>query len=91
MLIETITFEIRNFNNGTAEQYVVTNSQVNFELISAHRFTREISFTKMFSFEFIAKANYPKFIEFGEAVAMAFVENYDVAEIDDVDEMVGTY
>ena len=91
MLIPTITFEIRNFKNGTAEEFVVENSASNFELISMHRFTRDIKFGEMFDFEFAHKYNAPKFIQFGEAVAMAWFEVKDILEIDDIDEMVGTY
>ena len=40
MLIPTIQFEIRDFKNGTAETFVVENTEANYELIAAHRFTR---------------------------------------------------
>lgn len=91
MLIEIITFEIRNFKNGTFADYVVENTPVNFELISAHKYTREISFGKMFDFEFVNNCKYPQFIELAEATAIAYFENKDIVEIDDVDEMVGIY
>lgn len=91
MLIETITFEIRDFKHGTFEEFVVENTPVNFEMISSHRCTREIMFIQLLDFDFARKERIPTFILFGEAVAVAFFENMNVSEIDDIDEMVGTY
>lgn len=88
MLIEVIEFEIRDFKNGTAEQFVVENNELNFSMIASHKKTREITFKAMFEFEFIAKESVPKFIRFGEAVADSFKK--EIA-IDEIDEMVGMY
>lgn len=91
MLIDTITFEIRNFATGSFQEFVVENTNANYTLIAAHRFTRSIRLTKMFDFEFTAKEKTPKFILFGEIVATAYFENKDVEELDLIDEMIGIY
>jgi hypothetical protein len=91
MLVETITFEIRDFNTGAFEDCVVENTELNYSLISRHRFTRGIEFVKMFDFEFTGKAHTPKFIEFGLAVAESLEENKNIMNIDPIDEMVGTF
>lgn len=91
MLIDVITFEIRDFKTGNSEEFVVEYSNANFDLIAQHRFTRDIQLTAMFDFEFISKERTPKFILFGESVAMAWFENKSVMDIDDIDEMVGIY
>lgn len=52
MLIPTISFEIHNFTTNTSEQYTVADTIENQELIFAHRYTRNIQFTKVFSFQF---------------------------------------
>ena len=91
MLINAITFEIRDFTTGNSEQFIVENTEVNFEMIAGHRYTRDIQFTSMFDFEFERKEHTPKFILFGEVFEMALIENEGVADLDCVDEMVGVF
>jgi hypothetical protein len=88
MLIEVITFEIRNFNTGTAEEFCIVDTELNYSMVASHPKTRGISFKSMFDFEFTHKQSVPKFIRFGAAVADAFENEI---EIDEVDEMVGMY
>lgn len=88
MLIETITFEVFSKTNGS-EEFVIENTETNYEMILRHRFTRQIKFTKAFDFEFAKKRKAPKFIEFAEAVADSLFTP-DPA-IDEIDEMVGTF
>lgn len=52
MLIETIAFEIRNFENGEFAEYLVENTIANQDAIFAHRFTRNIRIAKTFAFQF---------------------------------------
>ena len=92
MLIETIKFEIRNFQNGTAETFIIANTPGVYEMVASHRKTRDIEFKDMFDFEFVSKrTKAPKFIQFGLSVANALIENEMLEEIDEIDEMVGTY
>ena len=91
MMINAITFEIRDFTTGNSEEFVVENNELNYDMIASHRYTRGIQFIDMFDFEFERKEHTPKFILFGEAVGMAFVENLGVADLDSIDEMVGVY
>lgn len=62
MLIDTITFEIHDIKNERHEQFLVMNTIENQEMILTHRHTREIKFTKHFSFQFEKEMNMP--IEF---------------------------
>ena len=91
MLVETITFEIRDFKTGQVEEFVIEDTPTNYDLVAHHRFTRGINFIKMFDFQFVSRQHTPKFIEFGATVAESLKENEKVMDIDDVDEMVGTY
>lgn len=91
MLVNAITFEIRDYSTGVAESFVVEDTEFNYEMIASHRCTRDIHFTPMFDFEFERKECSPKFIEFGEAFEHALTENENVIELDTVDEMVGCF
>lgn len=93
MFIQVIEFEIRNFATGTSEEFAVESTADNFEAITRHRFTRAIHVSQMFDFEFAQKEKAPKFIQFSEAVWKAYDNNreYFEMDLDEVDEMVGTY
>lgn len=91
MLVNTITFEIRDFKTGQFEEFVVENSAETFEFIASHRKTRNIHFRQMFDFEFDRKCNKPKFLAVAEAFANAFDNEDNLSELCDIDEMTGCY
>lgn len=85
MLIETITFDIQNFDNSTAESFVVENTEINYEMICAHSFTRQIKFTKMFAFQYAKEMRMPlEFIEMKTWVAMVSAYPELVATVADL-------
>lgn len=90
MLIQAISFEIHNVKAQIHEEFLVEATDENYEMILRHRFTRQIQFVKAFDFEFAHKEHTPKFIEFGNTVLEANSDN-DENEIDEIDEMVGTF
>ena len=59
MLIETITFDIHDFKNNTTEQFLVSATEENYEMILAHHFTRNIKFTQTFNFQFEKEMRMP--------------------------------
>ena len=59
MLIETIAFEIHDFTTNTSEQFLVENTDDNWEMILAHKFTRQIKAGKTFNFQFEKEMNIP--------------------------------
>jgi hypothetical protein len=89
MLIETITFEVRNFTTHEFENFVIEDNDTNYTMVMQHRFTRNIKFVKKFDFQFEKERKAPKFIEFATAVADSLF-SADPA-IDEIDEMVGTF
>lgn len=89
MLIETIEFEIRNFTTHEFEEFVIEDTEVNYDLVMRHRFSRNIKFVKRFDFQFAKERKAPKFIEFAEAVADAVFTPEPA--IDEIDEMVGLF
>ena len=91
MLINAITFDIHNFTTHTDNSYMVENTPTNFELIAMQKNTRQIEITQEFDFDFAQRECEPRFIEFGNAVLDSLEENANVMDIDDVDEMVGTF
>lgn len=91
MLVSTINFEIHNFTTHTSETFMVENTVENQEMIFTHSYTRNIKFMDMFDFEFARKNVIPKFILFGATVADSFFENELVMELDETDEMVGSF
>ena len=81
MLIETIAFEIVNFKEMTIEDFLIEGTELNYEKVLQHRFTRNIRLGKTFDFQFASEKNVPvEFIEFS---------NYAENSIDEIDEMVG--
>lgn len=71
MLVSTITFEIRNFNDGSFSEYLIANTPENQEKVFSHRFTRCIKFTETFSFQFEREMSMPvEFIEMSTWVRM---------------------
>ena len=71
MLVSTITFEIRNFNDGSFSEYLIANTPENQEKVFSHRFTRCIKFTETFSFQFEREMSMPiEFIEMGTWATM---------------------
>lgn len=71
MLINTIAFEIRNFNDGSFSEHLIENTLENQEKVFAHRFTRCIKFTQTFSFQFEREMSMPiEFIEMDTWVRM---------------------
>lgn len=83
MLISTIEFEIHNAAKGIHEEFVIENTVLNQEKVFAHHYTRGITFSQMFDFEFSHKCNIPaEFIQFSTEL-----EN----ELDETDEMVGIF
>jgi hypothetical protein len=83
MLIEAITFEIRDFKNGIQEEFVVENTIENQEKVFSHRLTRDIKFTKFLDFDFGRKMRIPS----------DFLGEFTDVEplIDPIDEMVGVF
>lgn len=59
MLIPTISFEIHDFQNSISEQFLVNRTPENLEKILSHHFTRNIHFTKTFSFQFEKEMRIP--------------------------------
>ena len=98
MLIETIAFRIYDSVNGTDDAFLVENTVTHQELIFQNRYTHGIEFTQTFDFQFAREKKEPKFITFGDIVDEALqneelfpvIEN-GYGEIDDVDEMVGSF
>jgi hypothetical protein len=91
MLINVIQFEIRNFANGSFEQFTVENTADNFELITSHRCTRGIQFETVFDFQFERIEKTPQFMELARSVADSFNKNGEMMELCEIDEMVGAY
>lgn len=87
MLIDVITFEIRDFATGQSSDYVMKNSAESYELIASHRSTRNIEFDQMFEFEFERKMRIPNYIR-DIYELQSHAREY---ELDDIDEMVGVY
>lgn len=64
MLVPTISFEIHDFKNNVSEQFLVENTDENWEKILGHRYTRNIQITKTFAFQFEKEERAPvEFIE----------------------------
>ncbi|MFY3741619.1 MAG: hypothetical protein HMLIMOIP_002077 [Candidatus Nitrosomirales archaeon] len=64
MLIDTISFEIHDFTNHISEQFLVLNTEENYERVLSHRYTRNIKLGKTFSFQFEKEMSIPaEFIE----------------------------
>lgn len=91
MLVDIITFEIRDFATQQFEEFVVENTDCTYNFIASHRRTRNIQFSQMFDFEFARKEHSPKFLAVAEAFENAFSNSDNLLEIDEIDEMVGTY
>lgn len=92
MLIPTIQFEIRNFSDNSFEKFIVQDTELNYALIAANHFTRDIQFVNMFDFQYDREKKAPQFVEFADAFTHAVSENCGGAlEIDPIDEMVGTF
>jgi hypothetical protein len=93
MLIETIEFEIHNFELHTDESYLVENTETNYALIAGHKSTRNIHFTKTFHFQFAKETRTPAFIiEALEIAVEDYLSEYEREfELDEVDEMVGAF
>jgi hypothetical protein len=93
MLIETIEFEIHNFELHTDESYLVENTETNYALIAANKWTRNIHFTKTFHFQFEKENRTPEFIiEALEIAVDDYLSEFEIEfELDEVDEMVGTF
>lgn len=58
-MVNTISFEIADFTNGTAEQFLIANTPENVEKVLGHRFTRDIKFAKTFDFQFEKEESVP--------------------------------
>ena len=52
MLIPVIKFEIHNFAEQIFGEYMVSDTLENQEMIFSHRYTRNITFDRVFSFQF---------------------------------------
>lgn len=52
MLIPVIKFEIHNYKDQIFGEFMVQDSVENQEMIFSHRYTRNITFEKVFSFQF---------------------------------------
>ncbi len=90
MLISTISFDVHDFKNNISQSFIVENTIENLELIEGHRFTRAISFAKEFDFDFNRKSKMPTFmIEAFTLQLNSYSEEEN--EIDEIDEMVGTF
>lgn len=64
MLNNVMTFDIHDFKTNITESYVVLNTEDNQEKVLTHRFTRNIQFSQMFSFQFDKEMRMPiEFIE----------------------------
>lgn len=59
MLIPVIKFEIHNFTTNISEQFIVSNTPENQELVFTHRNTRNITFDRMFDLQFETEMNMP--------------------------------
>lgn len=59
MLVNTIHFEIHNFQTSVSEKFVVIDSIENQEMILAHHYTRNIQFVQMFNFQFEKEMSIP--------------------------------
>lgn len=85
MLVEVITFEIRNFTEDTSENFMVADTIENYEMIAAHRFTRQIQFVKKFDFQFENEMNIPAEMISAETwlrMLYTYPELADVAELE---------
>lgn len=91
MLVDIITFEIRDFTTQQFEEFVVENTACAFDFIASHRRTRNIQFSQMFDFEFARKEHSPKFLAVADAFVKAYENHDNLLEIDEIDEMNGTY
>lgn len=83
MLIPTITFEIHNFETHISEEFLVENTDENWEKILGHRYTRNIQITKTFEFQFEKDERMPvEFIEMATWMRLLTVnpELFPVAE-----------
>jgi hypothetical protein len=88
MLTQVIQFGMHN----TDETFVVPNEEGNYELIASNRWTRQIKFMEMFSFQATKEMKAPSF--FIEALVQEYVNEIvaiEEAELFDYDEMVGIY
>jgi hypothetical protein len=74
MLISTIQFEIRNVKENYCEQFVIENTLENQELVFTHRYTREIKFVEMLTFDFAKNIHIPA--EFLQELALAMFDEY---------------
>lgn len=91
MLVNTISFEIRDFTTNSFTEYCVLATEDNYAAIAQQRFTRNIQIGQMFDFEYSRKQHAPKFVLFANALILAFENEDNLLDIDDVDEMVGTF
>lgn len=88
MLVDAISFEIRDFTTGTFEEFLVPDTADNFALIAGHRFTRQIQFVKKFDFQYNHEHKAPAFMI--ESLFTQFMNAHSTEfELDTVDEMYG--
>jgi len=88
MLIQTIQFGMHN----TDDTFIVPNTALNYELIAANRFTRQIHFVEMFNFLFDKQVKAPTFlIEELTQILLDEMVTIEESEPFDNDEMVGSY
>lgn len=86
MLISVIKFEIHNAAAGIHEEFIIENTIRNQEKVFTHRYTRQIEFDQMFSFQFAKEMRIPaEFIDFSTEL-----EN-ELCDIDEMTGMVGVY
>lgn len=91
MLIETISFRIFDFKKGTDDEFLIENTIQNQEMVFQNRHTHAIQFGQTFDFQFAREMCEPKFIQFGNVLEEAFSNPDNLLDIDDVDEMVGSF
>lgn len=92
-LVNAIEFEIHNFTTNTSVQFLIPDTNNNYELIAAQRFTRSIKFVKVFDFQYRKEVKAPAFIL--ESLVMDYLESLNEMregfDIIDSDEMVGAF
>ncbi len=77
MLIPTIAFDITDFKTGVSEHYLVDNSEINWERIAAHHFTRNIEFGQTFDFQFEKEMRMPTEMIEPRFIYAAMLLNFD--------------
>jgi hypothetical protein len=88
MLVNVIDFAMHN----TTDTFSVPNTEDNYALIAANRFTRQIKFVQKFSFLANKEMHAPAF--FIETLLIDYLEGIiatEESELFDYDEMVGVY